>query len=126
MRLGGRTAAVTGGARGIGAAIARCLAEEGARVAILDLDLETARATASGLGNGSIGLLADAADASAMSDAIRQAADELGGEEAIIIRKEQLAKFARAQQLKASGQTIPKELLKKRSKLQRQFKYIYI
>ena len=54
------------------------------------------------------------------------AADELRGEEAIIIKKEQLAKFARAQQLKASGQTIPKELLKKRSKLQRQFKYIYI
>lgn len=42
--------AVTGGARGIGAAIAAEAADRGARVAIGDLDLELAQSTAKGLG----------------------------------------------------------------------------
>jgi NAD(P)-dependent dehydrogenase (short-subunit alcohol dehydrogenase family) len=43
--LQGKTGFVTGGARGIGRGIATGLAEAGARVAIVDLDLERARAT---------------------------------------------------------------------------------
>ena len=38
MRFSGRSAAITGGARGIGLAVARRLAAEGARVALWDLD----------------------------------------------------------------------------------------
>ena len=41
-KLEGRTAIVTGGAQGIGGATARRLAEEGAKVLIADVDLETA------------------------------------------------------------------------------------
>ncbi|PKR53848.1 hypothetical protein COO20_12635 [Thalassospira marina] len=46
QRLQGKTAIVTGGAKGIGAAIARRFAAEGASVFIADLDLDRARETA--------------------------------------------------------------------------------
>jgi NAD(P)-dependent dehydrogenase (short-subunit alcohol dehydrogenase family) len=49
-RLKDRVAIVTGGARGIGAAIAGRLAAEGARVLIADIDIEEAKATARQLG----------------------------------------------------------------------------
>ena len=46
----GRVAAVTGGASGIGAACCRLLAERGARVAVLDVDMARATALARELG----------------------------------------------------------------------------
>jgi 2-hydroxycyclohexanecarboxyl-CoA dehydrogenase len=50
MRLEGRSALVTGGAKGIGEAIARRLAAEGARVTIGDVDVEGAERVASEVG----------------------------------------------------------------------------
>jgi 2-hydroxycyclohexanecarboxyl-CoA dehydrogenase len=50
MRLEGRSALVTGGAKGIGAAIARRLAAEGARVTIGDVDTEGADRVAAEIG----------------------------------------------------------------------------
>lgn len=46
MRLQNKTAIVTGGARGIGAAIANCFAREGAKVVIADIDAETGQRVA--------------------------------------------------------------------------------
>jgi NAD(P)-dependent dehydrogenase (short-subunit alcohol dehydrogenase family) len=48
-QLDGMVAIVTGGARGIGAGIARVMADQGAKVGILDLDGETAAKTAAEL-----------------------------------------------------------------------------
>jgi short-subunit dehydrogenase len=48
-RLSGRVVAITGAGRGIGAATAAALAKEGAHVAIGDVDLDVAKATAEGI-----------------------------------------------------------------------------
>jgi NAD(P)-dependent dehydrogenase (short-subunit alcohol dehydrogenase family) len=60
--LSGKVAVVTGGARGIGQALARALAREGVVVAIGDLDANAAEAAAAELANGSIGLALDVTD----------------------------------------------------------------
>ncbi|MFI5631822.1 SDR family NAD(P)-dependent oxidoreductase [Streptomyces sp. NPDC051664] len=68
----GMSALVTGGASGIGAAVATMLLERGARVAVLDR--ETAGAPA-----GTLAVKADVTDDDAVRDAVDRAAAELGG-----------------------------------------------
>ena len=46
MDLAGKTIVITGGARGLGAAMARRLAGAGSRLALVDLDESALRATA--------------------------------------------------------------------------------
>ena len=75
--FGGKTALVTGGANGIGAAIARRLAQGGARVAVADVDGEGARAIAAELGD-AIGLELDIADPAAVSAAVGQVVAHFG------------------------------------------------
>ena len=67
-RLAGRTAVVTGGASGFGAGIVRRFAEEGARVAIVDLNLEAAQALAAEVGAGALAHRAADADGAAVAE----------------------------------------------------------
>jgi 2-hydroxycyclohexanecarboxyl-CoA dehydrogenase len=81
VRLAGRTALVTGGARGIGAAIAARLAEEGARVAICDLDVTGAQDLADRLsadGPRCVAHHLDLADLDSIQDAVAAATAALG------------------------------------------------
>jgi 3-oxoacyl-[acyl-carrier protein] reductase len=76
-----KTAIVTGGARGIGAAIARRLSADGFNVAVLDLDEAGAQATAASIvhnGGTAIGVAADVSDEDAVRAAVAQVAAELG------------------------------------------------
>lgn len=81
--LAGKRALVTGGSRGIGAAIASALAEKGADVAITyersaDLAAAVVRAVEA-QGRRAIAIQADSADAAAVKRSVDAAAEELGG-----------------------------------------------
>jgi NAD(P)-dependent dehydrogenase (short-subunit alcohol dehydrogenase family) len=72
-----RTAIVTGGGSGIGRATCRRLAEEGARVAVLDLDGESADAVAKEISGSPFAV--DVGDPEALRRCVDAAAEELGG-----------------------------------------------
>jgi NAD(P)-dependent dehydrogenase (short-subunit alcohol dehydrogenase family) len=71
------TAIVTGGARGIGEAIATRLAADGGRIAILDRDVERAQRVATSIDGCCIGV--DLADSDLVAAACHRAAEQLGG-----------------------------------------------
>lgn len=78
--IGGRRIFITGAGTGIGAATARLLASQGARVAILDRDAAAADATAAGLGTGrGLAFGGDVTDPEAAAAVLRAMSDEWGG-----------------------------------------------
>ena len=82
--LTGKLAIVTGGARGIGAGIARVLAAQGARVAVLDLDGAEAEKTAAGLPGSAIALACDVAVETAVTAAVQAVAERFGGLDVLV------------------------------------------
>lgn len=69
-RLEGKSALVTGAARGIGRTFAQAYINEGATVAIADIDLERAQATAVELGNSAYAVKMDVTDQASIDQAI--------------------------------------------------------
>jgi 2-hydroxycyclohexanecarboxyl-CoA dehydrogenase len=76
--LSGKVAFVTGAGRGMGAAIATRLAEEGVRVAATDIDRESAEATAAALGGVAVGLRVDITDPDSVRAGVGGAVEALG------------------------------------------------
>ena len=78
-RYADRVVVVTGAARGIGAGTAKRFADEGAAVAVLDLDQDSAATTAAGLGaEKSLGVACDVSDSASVDAAVAKVVEELG------------------------------------------------
>jgi NAD(P)-dependent dehydrogenase (short-subunit alcohol dehydrogenase family) len=82
--VAGKSAVITGAASGLGAEMAAVLAENGARVALIDRDADALADTAATLGAGALTLAADVTDATALEAAIRSAAEAFGGLDIVI------------------------------------------
>ena len=79
MRLKDRSAVVTGGARGIGKAIAAAYAREGARVCVADIDLGAAQATVAAIGGHAFALRLDVTDRASIDACVAAVEARHGG-----------------------------------------------
>ena len=87
QRLKGKRAIVTGGGSGIGRAVVIKLAEEGASVAVFDVNIEAAREAAEEAGregNPSLALAVDVASEAQVADAVSQTERRFGGLDTVI------------------------------------------
>ncbi|MDR7254267.1 NAD(P)-dependent dehydrogenase (short-subunit alcohol dehydrogenase family) [Nocardioides sp. BE266] len=83
LGLNGARALVTGGTRGIGLAVGRALAAEGARVALLGRDSAALDLASAGI-TGAVAVRADTTDDGAVRAAVAEAADLLGGLDVVV------------------------------------------
>ncbi|MGW1619607.1 SDR family NAD(P)-dependent oxidoreductase [Streptomyces sp. NPDC002172] len=77
-RLGGRVALVTGATGGIGDAVVRRFAAEGATVVVTDVDAECCEKLAEEVGGGAVGLALDVTDESAWEAVVDRVTGRLG------------------------------------------------
>ena len=83
-RLPGKSALITGAARGIGLAFAERYVEEGARVAIADIDIERAQAAAASLGHQAIAVEIDVTKQDSIDQTVAATAGAFGGIDILI------------------------------------------
>lgn len=83
-RLEGKSALITGSARGIGRAFAAAYIGEGARVAIADINLEAARKTAGELGDAAHAVHLDVTRQESIDAAVREVENRAGGIDILI------------------------------------------
>ncbi len=83
-RLEGKSAIVTGSARGIGRAFAEAYVREGATVAIADINLEAAEKTASEIGPAAYAVRLDVTDQASIDAAIAAVENKAGGLDILI------------------------------------------
>jgi 2-hydroxycyclohexanecarboxyl-CoA dehydrogenase len=82
--LANKVALVTGGASGIGRAIAQRLARDGARVAVADIDVDAARETVGPFAERGMAVQADVTDFAAAQAAVRQIGEHFGPVEILV------------------------------------------
>ncbi|MEO0821212.1 MAG: L-iditol 2-dehydrogenase [Pseudomonadota bacterium] len=78
MRLTGKTALITGAARGIGLAFVRAYAREGARVALADIDVARARMAATEIGDAATAIEMDVTDQTSIETGVDTAIAAMG------------------------------------------------
>ena len=79
MRLDGKSALITGAARGIGLEFARAYAAEGARVAICDINAQAAADAAAALGDAAIAVRLDVTDQKSIDTCVAEVEEAFGG-----------------------------------------------
>ncbi|MGX5829510.1 L-iditol 2-dehydrogenase [Mesorhizobium sp. 43Arga] len=84
MRLKGKSALITGSARGIGKAFAEAYAREGAIIAIADINLEAAQKTATEIGDKAYAVKLDVTDQASIDAAIKAVETRTGGLDILI------------------------------------------
>lgn len=77
-RLSGKTALITGAARGIGLAFTKAYLAEGARVALADINLAGAQSAADQLGEAAVAIEMDVSDQASIDAGVAQAVEAFG------------------------------------------------